>query len=94
MMQLEMFAVNIRFLIGLLVAGVLSVAAVIAIWTGLKMLISYAGRKVADDVERRRKFRRDGKPYPPMASGICGACEQTFDKVYYLPDGRRLCARC
>lgn len=42
---------------------------------------------------RRRRYQRDGTPYPPTAPGICGQCGAT-DEIFYLPDGRRLCHGC
>ena len=35
-----------------------------------------------------------GRPLPPAAPGLCEACKKAFDKVYYLPSGRRLCEAC
>jgi hypothetical protein len=94
MAQIEMFALNIRFLIGLLVFLVLVAAVVIGIWTGVKILIFHVRRKRAAEAERRRKFQPDGRPYPPSAPGICGDCKCVSDQVYHLPEGRRLCAKC
>lgn len=42
---------------------------------------------------RRRRYQRDGTPYPPTADGICGQCGKT-EEIFYLPDGRRLCWGC
>lgn len=94
MAQLQMFALNIRFLIGLLVFLVLVAAAVIGVWTGVKILVFHIRRKAAAEAQCRLKYRPDGQPYPPAAPGICGKCQRAFDQVYHLPDGRRLCAEC
>ena len=39
-------------------------------------------------------YRPDGQPYPPCGRGLCDHCKQAFEKVYYLPEGRRLCPAC
>ncbi len=46
------------------------------------------------DLERREKFRPDGKPYPPADRGICDCCSQLNEKVYYIQSGQRLCPDC
>jgi hypothetical protein len=94
MAQLEMFALNMRFLIGLLVFLLLAAAVVIGIWTGVKILVLRARRKYGKAKDHHGRFRPDGRPFPPAAPGICGKCEGAFDKVYHLPDGRKLCAKC
>jgi len=74
-----------------LIAGIIVIATLIGIikaW--LKGLELRAWRKVAKD----QKLRPDGIPYPPSGRGMCDTCEKAYDKVYYLPDGRRICPGC
>lgn len=89
-----MFALNMRFLLGLIVFLLLAFVLVLGTWTGVKALLWRQRRKRGQAEERRRKFRPDGQPYPPQAPGICGKCGLASDAVYHLPDGTRLCPTC
>ena len=94
MTQLEMFAVNIKLLIGLLVFGLLLVLLVVSTWTGIKVWLFRGRQRRGAQEEFNRRHRPDGTLLPPVAAGMCGQCSGAFDKVYHLPDGRRLCEQC
>jgi hypothetical protein len=93
MEQLQMFAQNIRLLIGILVALALGLILLIASWTGIKIWLFRKRQALAEEEERRQKIGRDGRPLPPRAAGICQQCQKAGE-VFHLPDGRRFCERC
>lgn len=92
--QLEMFALNIRFLIGLVVFLFIALVAVIVFWTGIKTWLWRRGKRQSEAAEHDRKFGADGRPYPPVAAGMCGQCGGAFAEVFHLPDGTRKCRGC
>jgi hypothetical protein len=94
MTPIERLVLNIWVVIGSVILLALIAAAIIGIWTGLKILVFHTRRKLAEEEQRRRKFQPDGRPYPPAAPGICSDCQLVSDSVFHLPDGRRLCAKC
>jgi len=94
MTQLEMFALNMRLLIGILVFLALVFGLLFAAWTALKMWKFHVQRRRAEAEVRARKYRPDGRPYPPVAAGICEQCGGTFAEVFHLPNGTRRCRRC
>jgi hypothetical protein len=92
--SLTFFAQNIFLLIGLLfVAGVL-VVLVFCLWTGAKVGFFVRRRRQAEREAAAAKIGPDGRPYPPAAEGLCDRCQRAFNRVYYVPDGPRLCAEC
>jgi len=89
--DLSIFAGNIALLIGLLIALAVGLFVVIAAWTSIKLIIWRTREHRAEAAHRRETLRPDGVPYPPASRGLCDRCGQTFEKVYYLPSGERLC---
>jgi hypothetical protein len=94
MVDFPTFGVNIFLLIGLLLAAGLLILLLVAGWTGLNIGLWHWRRRQSEEAEHRRRFRSDGRPYPPAARGICGRCARTCESVYHLPDGVRLCPEC
>lgn len=92
--RLESFALDIRFLIGLLVALFLLSVLTVALWTGLKVWLFYRSSQRSDKDQRRSDGSTEEEMAPPRATGICDACGVVPPWVYCLPDGRRLCAAC
>ena len=88
------FAQNMRLLLGLLLFTVFLVLLIIAIWTLMKMWLWRAGKRRFDQKQHELKYRPDGKPYPPAGRGLCDNCEQSCQKVYYMPSNQRLCPDC
>ncbi len=92
--RLKMFKQNILVLIGILIVGAVLLVVLFAAWVALRAWL-WNRTKAASDRERyREKYAPDGQPYPPAAAGVCDRCGRTFGKVYYLPDGQRLCPKC
>jgi len=91
---LVQFAQNIWLLIGLLLFAAFVVLMIITLWTLLKMWLWRASKRRADQERHDLKYRADGKPYPPAGRGFCDNCEQSCQKVYYMPNNRRLCPDC
>ncbi|MBN2561642.1 MAG: hypothetical protein JXQ75_12000 [Phycisphaerae bacterium] len=92
--MLESWALDIRFLIGLLTFLAILFVLTVAVWTGLKIWIHRVRQRRARQEDYERRCHPDGRPRPPMAEGICDACQGAFDTVYHLPKGRRLCPKC
>jgi len=80
----------VTVIVGLIVILLLGVAAMtmVRVWEWPRLLRNERRRRW------RQKFRPDGRPYPPSAAGLCDECQQAFEKVYYMPTGRRLCPDC
>lgn len=92
--DLHMWALNIMFLLGLLF--VLAVSAVV-----LYILIGYVRARLwharmerAERAEYERTHHPDGRPLPPTGRGFCDNCAASFEKVYFLESGTRLCPAC
>lgn len=94
MVDPKTFALNMHFLIGLLIALAALLILMVGLWTILKVVIWRSRQKRAEAQEKRRKLQPDGTPYPPAAPGICQRCQQAHDAVYHLPSGQRLCRTC
>jgi hypothetical protein len=92
--DIKTFALNMHFLIGLLIGLAALLIFVVAVWTLLKVLVWRARHKRAEAQEAARKLRTDGLPYPPAGPGVCQRCQRAFDAVYHLPTGERLCPEC
>jgi hypothetical protein len=67
------------------------VVLVIAAWTAIKLMIWHMRDRGDEAKHRRETFRPDGVPYPPASRGLCDRCGRSFEKVYHLPSGERLC---
>ncbi|MFQ5411780.1 MAG: hypothetical protein ACE5EC_05765 [Phycisphaerae bacterium] len=92
--QLEMFAFNIRLLIGLLVCAALGFGLLIFSWTGLRAVLFNRKLKRAEKDLASRHHDAGGAPTPPTAPGVCQHCDRACDAVYHLPAGVRLCPAC
>ena len=92
--NLQMFAFNLRLLIGLLVFGLIGLVLLVVFWTGVKVLLFRWSRRKAGKQLREKKYGADGRPIPPTSPGICEQCGQVFPEVFHLPGGPRLCASC
>jgi hypothetical protein len=83
------------FCVILLIALVMLVtAAIIAALTVRNMRRSQRQTATVQAEWQAERFDEDGQPLPPFARGLCDVCHKAFDKVYYLPSGRRLCPAC
>ena len=80
--------VIVPIVVALLFVAVLSLIIAIKWWR-----FSHR-QKRADAEARAAALRPDGLPYPPAGRGMCEACTRAFDKVYFMPNGRRLCPDC
>jgi len=94
MTQLDSFALDMRFLLGLIIFLVILFIVVIAAWTGVKVWLFRSRQKREQQRVYARTHLPDGRPIPPTGEGVCEQCQGVFDKVYHLPSGRRLCSEC
>lgn len=92
--NLELFGLNLYFLIGLLILLSLAIPLLIL---AIAMIRERIHRAKVDRAERQRRadgLGPDGRPLPPTAPGLCDDCSIVYVDVYHLPDGRRLCKHC
>ncbi len=92
--QLEMFARNIRLLIGLLVCAVLGFGVLIFSWAGLRAALFNRKLKQTGTDRIRNQNHSDGIPTPPTAPGVCQRCDRACERVYHMSSGVRLCPTC
>jgi hypothetical protein len=84
----------IRWVIGFLI--ILAVASLLAIclYVLLRIFIFRGRQRIAQRFYYRSTHRKDGKRYPPYTTGICDHCGILGGKIYYTPEGPRLCPDC
>jgi hypothetical protein len=85
---------NLFLLIGVLLIVVIVLILMLGGWVAIKAWIWQARRDRAQHQRQQERLRPDGKPYPPMGRGMCDQCARAFERVYFLPTGRRLCPDC
>lgn len=81
-------------LIALLLLGVVFFLVAVVGQTGVRLLIWRSQKAKAEREDHEAKYRADGTAYPPFSRGLCDSCQRAFEKVYYLPSGKRLCEHC
>ncbi len=92
--DLRTFGQNLFLIIGgLMLLAVLLFLGFVA-WTGLNMLIYYAGKRRAEREHVRQTRRADGELYPPMIEGICEVCKRGGHKIYFPETGKAMCPLC
>ena len=95
MVSPQVFALNIYFLIGLLLLLAISTVLVVAFWTSIKIWMWNIRRRKAEDAERRRHFRTRRPAVPAdRPRRLRGAVPEPWTWVYHLPSGQRLCPDC
>ncbi len=92
--QLEMFGLNMRLLLGLIMALALLFLLVVGTWTGIKIWVFRRRQKRAQHDASIRSRGPDGRPLPPIGEGVCERCQTVSEELYHLPSGRRLCHDC
>ena len=92
--DLQMWAVNIYYLIGLHLFMGFWAVVLLALYIGLRMYL-FSRRQRRSMAEYYRQTRRaDRRMYPSFAGGICERCGSVRRKVYHLVSGERLCPEC
>jgi len=95
MVDPETYVRNIGLLIGLLLFLGAAFIFLVSAWTTISSLIWISQRRRAEREHRAKEFRSDGKPYPPVAEGVCTQCGRGSRKVYFPPrSGKELCPIC
>ncbi|MEK6644036.1 MAG: hypothetical protein AABZ08_09015 [Planctomycetota bacterium] len=94
MSQLESFGMNIHLLIGLLACGGIGLVIAIILYTSIRAFLFHSRQKNAMSIFQKAKTKSDGMALPPVGSGICAQCNTASSKIYFLPDGSRLCSTC
>lgn len=84
--------------IALIIAAVFLLSALLILgvsaWTGLNMLIFYAGKRRTEREHFRKTRRADGELFPPMIEGICEVCRRGGRKIYFPETGKAMCPLC
>ncbi|MBP7933017.1 MAG: hypothetical protein KA354_00095 [Phycisphaerae bacterium] len=94
MADLSNFGMNIYLGIGLAIVLGFLACVVLGLWVGLRAWFWLAAQKRAQARFHRTSRRADGKVYPPWIGGICDECKRVRRKIYYPPNGPRLCPEC
>ena len=94
MTQLEMFGVNMRLLLGLIMGLILLFLLVVGTWTGIKIWVFRRRQRSETRDALIRSRGSDGHPLPPIGEGVCERCQIVSDKLFHLPSGARLCRDC
>ncbi|NOX58350.1 MAG: hypothetical protein GXP29_05750 [Planctomycetes bacterium] len=89
--RLHMFGGNLFLLIGTLILSVVAIFLLLAVWTAIKMWIWKRGQKRAQEQYENNRCAEDGTQLPATSRGICTDCGRVQEKVFHLPDGKRLC---
>ena len=77
-----------------IVAAIVGVVVLVVVITGGKMGLHRFRLIRAAGAIRAKRYRPDGKRYPPESRGLCSECRRASERVYVLPDNRRLCVAC
>jgi len=85
---------NLYLLIGFWFCAFTGVILLVVIWTLVKLLLWRGEKQLAKIEKRKQKLAPNGEPRPPLGRGMCDSCSRTFDQVYYLQSGQRLCQTC
>ena len=93
MSRLEMFRVNIHFLIGIICCGGIGLILVLFFWTAIRAWLFHRriSRTVKTDDRSNLPMRAR---QAPVTRGICERCGQVREEVYFLSTGERLCVDC
>ena len=94
MSQIEMFAMNIFLLGGILVVCICGLLLLIALVTGLKIAWWQMRRARAYRAIYGPKCDEHGEPLPQAFRGGCTRCGNLFNVVYSVSEDRHLCKRC
>lgn len=92
--QLQMFAQNIRLLIGLLVCAVIGLGLLVLSWTVFRAYRFNRRLKRAEETLSGGPRAPGGADVPPRAPGVCHRCARVDEAVYHLPTGERVCPAC
>jgi hypothetical protein len=79
------------FLPIVIVAGVTLTLSTIAM---IRMIVHRAKVRHAEQQAWRETHDENGELLPPVSEGICQQCGRYFRRIYYLPDGSRICEEC
>ena len=94
MSQIEMFALNMFLLPGILIVCVCGFLLLIALITALKIGWWQMRRLVAYRAVYGTKCDEQGRPLPQAFRGGCTRCGNVFRVVYSVSEHRQLCKRC
>jgi hypothetical protein len=92
--NIEMFALNIRLLIGLLLLLALSAILLIVGWTLFKVVRFHITQQRGQAKLHDTRTDEAGRNRPPTGVGLCDRCQKASDQIVFLRDGRRLCPAC
>jgi hypothetical protein len=92
--QLDMWALNIWFLLGLLLALGAGAIVLAVVWMLLRAWLWRTRKRRAWKSHVARTRRADGRPYPPMLGGTCAQCGHVGKGIYHPVGGPSHCPDC
>lgn len=92
--HLVSWAMSVMWLVAVIIGVIVFGAIGLALWVAFKWLSHNRRVRLARKQAWRDRHRSDGTRLPPFGRGMCDRCGAAFEKVYYLPGGRRLCTDC
>lgn len=91
-MQLLIFAVLVVLFIPIVIM-LFAIVMTLSI-AGVKYLLWKTRIRHAQAEAYRESHDAQGRRLPATSRGICHTCGRFSDRVYFLPDGARICERC
>ncbi|UCD30541.1 MAG: hypothetical protein JSV03_08755 [Planctomycetota bacterium] len=90
----EMWTLDIYWLIGALILLAVAIVVLVFLWTVLRAWLWQKRQRHSQSKYYKQTHRADGRPYPPVAAGICEQCGRSRKKIYYTESGPKLCLEC
>ncbi|MBN1556497.1 MAG: hypothetical protein JXA11_17280 [Phycisphaerae bacterium] len=98
LMTMEQTYIMLKMMQMLLILLPILIFTLVLLYCVLHALIRYliwrAARRRAQQEAYRDSHDAQGRPLPPYSRGICQTCGQFSHRVYYMPDGSRVCDGC
>jgi hypothetical protein len=92
--QLKLWGASIYLIIGILIVLAILALVLVSILIAMRVIVFRKRQKAAQRFYYSTTHRKDGKRYPPYTTGICDHCGVLGGKIYYTPEGPRLCPDC
>jgi len=90
----EVFGFRLMLILGAILGISLAAILLLILVIAIKWMRYGKAQRAAEAAFRSERVRPDGQPYPSFSRGLCHDCRQASEKVYSMPDNRRLCPDC
>lgn len=65
----------------------------VAVWAGIRVYLKW-NYQALERMHAKDMYSEEERIRPPVSQGICQQCGRYFERIYYLPDGSRVCEAC